>query len=103
MLKSKNLKMGTSSKAQFTVTVTTVNVIGQLHQICTMSLPQRPILDFIKHAIFHSNLLKWSYNHYDQTSAPKILAHVDQNIMLYRYFYVIKVNSVEGKLLQFLH
>ena len=37
--------------------------MGQLHQICTMSLPQRPILDFIKHAIFHSNLLKWSYNH----------------------------------------
>ena len=31
---------------------------GQLHQICTMYLPQRPILDFIKHAIFHSNLLK---------------------------------------------
>ena len=32
--------------------------MGQLHQICTMSLPQRPILDFLKHAIFHSNLLK---------------------------------------------
>ena len=33
-----------------------------------------------------------------QTSAPKILAHVHQNIMLYRYFYVIKVISVEGKI-----
>ena len=62
-----------------------------------MSLPQRPILDFIEHAIFHSNLPKWSYNQ-DQTSAPKILAYVHQNIMLYPNFYVIKVNSVEGKI-----
>ena len=61
-----------------------------------MSLPQRPILNFIKHAIFHSNLLKRSNNH-DQTSAPKSLAHMHQNIMLYSNFYVIKVNSVEGK------
>ena len=30
-------------------------------------------------------------------SAPKILALVHQNIMLYRNFYVIKVKSVEGK------
>ena len=70
---------------------------GQLHQICSMSLPQQPILDFIKHAIFQSNLQKLSYYHREQTSAPKSLAHMHQNIMLYPNFYLHKSKFGRGK------